>query len=123
VRSNNNVSRHRRLMKWVIVIFNVVAAGMLILLGSFAVVAHQTHAYSVYKELQAQHVLVERPDYDVEKRLRTIAAGGTYSSSIASVAAGVCLVNAIMIGFLWRRSSTTANKSLQATAAAPASCD
>jgi hypothetical protein len=108
-------------MKWVLVIFNVAAAGTLILLSSFAVAAHQTHAYSVYKELQAQHVLVERSDYDVEKRLRTIAAGGTYSSSIASVAAGVCLVNAIMIGFLWRRSSTTANKSLQATPTSVAS--
>jgi len=81
----------------------VVAAVALVFLGSFAVAAHRTHAYSVYVELKQQNVLVERPDYDVEKRLRTIAAGGTYSSTIASVGAGICLANALAIGLFWKR--------------------
>ena len=90
-------------MKWALVILNVIAAVALVFLGGFAVAAHRTHAYSVYVELKQQNVLVERPDYDVEKRLRTIAAAGTYSSTIASVAAGVCIANALAIGFLWKR--------------------
>jgi hypothetical protein len=90
-------------MKWALVIANVAAAGALIFLGSTAVAAHRTHAYSVYRELQEQHVLVERPDYDVERRLRTIAAGGTYSSTITWLGAGACLANAVAIGCLWRR--------------------
>jgi hypothetical protein len=57
----------------------------------------------MHRELKSQNVLVERPDYDIERRLRTIAAGGRYSSTIAWVGAGVCLTNATAIGFLWRR--------------------
>ncbi len=81
----------------------MVAAVALVVLGSMAVAAHRTHAYSVYRELQEQRVLVERPDYDVQRRLRTIAAGGTYSSAIAWLGAGVCLVNAAAIGLYVRR--------------------
>lgn len=92
-----------RLVKLTLVILNLVAAVALVLLGSFAVAAHRTHAYSVYRELKTQNVLVERSDYDVERRLRTIAAGGTYSSTIGWIGAGVCLANAVAIGFLWRR--------------------
>ena len=90
-------------MKWVIVILNVVAAVGLLFAGGFAVGAHRTHAYSVYRELQEQRVLAERPDYDVERRLRTIAGGGTYSSTIASIGAGICILNAVAVGLLWRR--------------------
>ena len=90
-------------MKWTLIIANVVAAVALVVLGSMAVAAHRTHAYSVYRELQEQRVLVERPDYDVQRRLRTIAAGGSYSSTIAWLGAGACLVNAAAIGFCFRR--------------------
>jgi hypothetical protein len=90
-------------MKWALIITNILAAVALYILGDMAVAAHRAHAYSVYRELQTQHVLVERPDYDVEKRLRTIAAGGTYSSSIACLGAGFCLLNAVAFGFVWRR--------------------
>ena len=90
-------------MKWTFVILNVIASVALVLLGSLAVAAHRTHAYSVYRELQEQRVLVERPDYDVQRRLRTIAAGGSYSSTIAWLGAGACLANAVAIGFCFRR--------------------
>jgi hypothetical protein len=90
------------LMKKTLVILNVIAAVALVFLGSLAVAAHRTHAYSVYVELKQQNVLLERPDYDIERRLRTIAAGGTYSSSIAMLGAAACLVNALAIGFVWR---------------------
>ncbi|EEF62321.1 hypothetical protein Cflav_PD4956 [Pedosphaera parvula Ellin514] len=67
-----------------------------------AVAAHRSHAYSVYRELQSRHVLSEQPDYDVEKRLRTMANGGMYSLSIAKVGSGICIANALAIGFLFR---------------------
>jgi hypothetical protein len=73
-------------MKWLLIVANLAGAGALYFLGNFAVAAHRTHAYSVYHELQTQHVLNERPDYDVEKRLRTIADGGIYSLWIAEIA-------------------------------------
>ncbi|MDB6123447.1 MAG: hypothetical protein JWQ71_2440 [Pedosphaera sp.] len=91
-------------MKWVIIIANLAAAGALYFLGNMAGSAHRAHAYSVYKELQSQHVLSERPDYDVEKRLRTIANGGMYSLWVAKIGSGICIANAVVIGFLLRKS-------------------
>ncbi len=88
---------------WTLIISNVVAAFALLFLGTMAVAAHRTHSYSIYRELQEQRVLVERADYDVQQRLRTIAAGGSYSSMIAWLGAGACLVNAAAIGFCFRR--------------------
>jgi hypothetical protein len=96
-------------VKWLLVILNLIAAAGLILLGGFAVAAHRTHAYSVYRELQDKRVLVERPDYSVEQRLRTVANGGRYSSRIAHVAAGICLTNAILAGVFWPTLSLRAN--------------
>ena len=90
-------------MKWTLIIANVLAAVIFVILGSMAVAAHRAHAHSVYRELQEQRVLAERPDYDVERRLRTVAAGGSYSSSLAYLGAGACLANAIAIGFWFRR--------------------
>jgi hypothetical protein len=90
-------------MKWTLVILNVIAAVALVFLGILAVAAHRTHALSVYVELKQRNVLIERPDYDIERRLRTIADGGSYSSSIANLAAAACLANAVAIGFLWSR--------------------
>jgi hypothetical protein len=98
-----------KIMKWILVIFNVIAAFALVVLGSAAVAAHRTHACSVYRELQDQHVLAERADYDIQKRLQTIAGGGSYSSTIAWAGAGICLLNAVAIGFL-RRAGTRANQ-------------
>jgi hypothetical protein len=80
---------------------NVIAAVILIVLGSMAVAAHRTHAYSTYRELQDRQVLVERPDYNVEQRLRTIANGGKYSLVIGRVAAGIFLLNAVAIWLFW----------------------
>jgi hypothetical protein len=93
-------------MKWTLVIFNVIAAVALVALGGFAVAAHRTSAYSVYRELQEQHVLAERADYDVRKRLQTVAAGGEYSRIVAWAGAGICVANAVAIGLLWRSKTT-----------------
>ncbi|HZV33930.1 MAG TPA: hypothetical protein VFB72_05070 [Verrucomicrobiae bacterium] len=90
-------------MKWFFIIANVLAAIALFFMGSFAVAAHRTHAYSVYRELQTQHVLAERPDYDVEKRLRTMADGGMYSLWIAEIGGGLLLVNALSAFVLFRK--------------------
>ena len=94
-------------MKWILVILNVLVAIALFLLGRFAVSAHQTHAYGVYRELQEKHVLLERTDYDVERRLRSIANGGRYSSSIARAATGVCLLNAVALLLFWPKPKRT----------------
>jgi hypothetical protein len=90
-------------VKLTLVILNLVAAVALVFLGSVAVAEHRAHAYSVYRELKTQNVLVERPDYDVQRRICTVAAGGTYSSTIGWIGAGICLANAVAIGVLWRR--------------------
>jgi hypothetical protein len=90
-------------MKRFLVVANLIAAITLYFLGNLAVAAHHTHAYSVYQELKIQHVLAERPDYDVEKRLRTIADGGMYSLWIAEIACGICLANAVAIGIWFKK--------------------
>jgi hypothetical protein len=90
-------------MKWLLIGSNVAASVALYFLGNAAVAAHRAHAYAVYKELQSQHVLIERPDYDVEKRLRTIADGGRYSVWIAEIGGGLCLVNAVALAVLFKK--------------------
>jgi hypothetical protein len=90
-------------VKLTLIIANVLAAVALYVLGGMAVAAHRTHAFSTYRELQEQHVLVERPDYDVEKRLVTIADGGGYYLFLSRLGVTVCLANAVAIGFLCRR--------------------
>jgi hypothetical protein len=91
------------LVKITLIIANVLAAVALYILGDFAVAAHRTHAFSVYQELKSQHVLAERPDYDVEKRLVTIADSGGYYLILSRVGVAVCLANAVAIGFVSRR--------------------
>lgn len=90
-------------MKWFIIGVNVLAAIAIVSLNAMAVAAHQTHAYSVYRELQERRVLVEHADYDVAARLRTIAAGGEYYSYLAHLGAFVCVINSIAVGFLCKR--------------------
>jgi hypothetical protein len=92
------------LVKLTLIIANVVAAIVLYILGGMAVAAHRTYAFSVYRELQTQHVLVERPDYDIEKRLDTIADAGGYYLILSRLGVVVCLANAVAIGFIARRS-------------------
>jgi ABC-type Fe3+ transport system permease subunit len=86
-------------MKRILIAINILATIALIYLGGMALSAHRTQAYSVYRELQMQHVLSERPDYDIRQRLRTIADGGIYSLWLAYLGAGVCMVNAVLIGW------------------------
>jgi hypothetical protein len=86
------------LTRWTLIITNVLAAIALVALGAMAVSAHRAHAFSTYVELQKQHVLTERPGYDVLKKLTHIAAGGEYSFYIALLGAGASLGNAIAIG-------------------------
>jgi hypothetical protein len=81
-------------MRWVLAVGNIAAAVALIFLGNLAATAHRTHAYSTYRELVDRGVLRERPGFDVEKRLETIAAGGAYSQWVAWFGTGACTVNA-----------------------------
>jgi hypothetical protein len=97
-------------MRWLLIIANFAAATTLYFLGNVAVAAHRTHAYSVYQELKIQHVLAERPDYDVEKRLRTIADGGMYSLWIAEIGSGICLANAFAIGIWFKKRKIDAHE-------------
>jgi len=93
-----------------LLIANLAAAIILYILGDVAMGAHRTHAYSVYQELKSQHVLAERPDYDVEERLRTIANGGIYSLRIAEIGSGICLANAVAIGIWFRKRKSDARQ-------------
>ena len=90
-------------MKWTLITANLFTALALLFLGSIAVSAHRTHSYSVYLELQREHILAERPDYDVQRRLRTIAVGGSYSMWIAYTGAGACLANALIIARCFKK--------------------
>ena len=101
-------------MKAILLTLNCLSAIVLVLLGALAVAAHRAHSYSVYRELKTQNLLNERPDYDVEERLRTIADGGAYSSWIAWAGAGACLANAVAVGLLWQPAVATAQASKRA---------
>ena len=92
-------------MKKTLIIGNFLAAVGLLFLGGMATSAHRTHAYSVYRELQSQHVLVERADFDIRGRLETIAAGGAYSLWIAYIGASVSVVDAVVIGLFFKNAS------------------
>ena len=89
-------------MKLTLVIGNLVAPVLLFFLGCFAVAAHRTHGYSVYKELQANHVLVERGNYDVAHRIETVADGGKYSLWIAEIGSAFFVMNAAAVAFLFK---------------------
>jgi hypothetical protein len=84
-------------VKWVLVIANLVAAIGFIFVAGIAVASHRAHAYSTYRELVHEDVLRERPDYDVAQRLESIAAGGSYSQWLGWLAAGTCVINAVII--------------------------
>jgi hypothetical protein len=91
-------------MRWTILILNLLAVVALQFLAAYATAAHRTHAYSVYRELVANHALVEKPTYtngeplDVERRLRTIGSGG-YCSLLAHVASVACLLTGFVFFF------------------------
>ena len=91
-------------MRWTILILNLIAVVVLQFLAAYATAAHRTHAFSVYRELVANHALVEKPTYtngeplDVEARLRTIGSSGYYSL-LAHIASAACLLTGFVFFF------------------------
>ena len=91
-------------MRWTILTLNLLAVVALQFLAAYATAAHRTHAFSVYRELVANHALVEKPTYtsgeplDVERRLRTIGSGGYYSL-LAHIASAACLLTGFVFFF------------------------
>ncbi|MEK7413987.1 MAG: hypothetical protein AAB263_11790 [Planctomycetota bacterium] len=89
-------------MRWTMLILNILAAVAFLLLSSLATAAQHAHAYSTFRELEMNHVLVEKPTYtdgeplNVEARLRTIGAGGDYYSVLGYLGAGACLLNGVI---------------------------
>jgi hypothetical protein len=104
-------------MRWTMLILNVLAAVAFVFLAAAATHAHRTHAYSMYREFEINHALVENPTYtngqplDVEARMRSIAAGGGYYSFLGYLAAGACLLNGLVF-FFSHVGSTIPSKSL-----------
>lgn len=90
-------------MKWALIVGNIVAAVILIVLGEMGTAAHRAHAYSVYRELKFDGVLLERPDYDVAQKLEAIAAGGSYPQLVGRWGAAACIANAVVVAF-WPKS-------------------
>ena len=92
------------MQRWSVLILNILAAVAFIFLSGLAIVAHRTHAYSTYKELEINHVLVEKPNYtdgkpmDVQERMGGIATGGYYSI-FGYGGAAVCLLNGLVFFF------------------------
>ena len=83
---------------------NLLAVVALQFLAAYATAAHRTHAYSVYRELEMNHALVEKPTYsngdrlDVEARLRTIGSGGYYWL-LAHIASAACIITGLFFFF------------------------
>ena len=91
-------------MKSFWVIFNLIAACGLILLGSLSFVTHRRDAWTVYHELERQKVLVvEGSSYDVIERLRSIGGGGGHATTVGLIGAFVCVSNVIGIVLMGRR--------------------
>lgn len=90
-------------MKWALITGNVVAAIGLIVLGEMGTAAHRAHAYSVYRELEINEVLIERPDFDVQEKLAGIAAGGSYPQLVGRWGAAACIANAVAAAW-WPKS-------------------
>ena len=92
-------------MRWTILILNILAALAFVFLAGAATAAHRTHAYSMYRELEIHHAIVEKPKYtsgeplDVEARLRAIGGGGRYYSLLGYLGAGACLLNGFVFFF------------------------
>lgn len=84
-------------MKWTLIIGNIIAAVGLVAMGKMGSAAHRAHAYSVYRELQMEGVLPERPSDDISQKLESIGAGGSYSQWIGRCGAAVCIANAIAV--------------------------
>jgi hypothetical protein len=86
-------------------ILNILAAVAFVLLAALLTSAHRTHAYSMYRELEIHHAIVEKPTYtdgkpiDVEARLRAIGGGGRYYSLLGYLGAGACLLNGFVFFF------------------------
>ena len=90
-------------MKWALVVVNLLATIAFFFSGRMAAEAHRAQVMSANAELRAQHVLIDRVNYDASQRLRSVAAaGGRLSTFIAWLGAGACLANAIAIGLLWK---------------------
>jgi hypothetical protein len=98
------VRRLSRVMRWTILILNLIAVVVLQFLAAYATAAHRTHAYSVFRELEINHALVEKPTYtngermDVEARLRSIGSGGYYSV-LAHIASAACIITGLVFFF------------------------
>jgi hypothetical protein len=94
-------------MRWTMLVLNIIGAIAFMMLAGLATVAHRTHAYSTYRELEVNGALVAKPTYkngealDVEARLRKIGGGGYYSVFGYSGAAA-CLINGVVL-FFWPR--------------------
>jgi hypothetical protein len=104
-------------MRWTMLIVNVLAAGAFVFVGATLTRFHRAHAYSMYRELEYNRALVEKPTYtdgkplDVEARLRAIGGGGQYYSFLGYLGAGACLLNGFV--FFVSHHSKTATASPQ----------
>jgi hypothetical protein len=56
-------------MRWTMLVLNIIAAIAFMMLAGLATVAHRTHAYSTYRELEVNGALVAKPTYKKARRL------------------------------------------------------
>ena len=79
-------------------VLNLLAAVAFIFVASMLNAVNRTHAYSAYRELLANRVLVDKPTYtngeplDVEARIRSVGPGRSLSF-LGYMGAGACLLN------------------------------
>jgi len=89
------------IMRWVILILNLLAAGMIAFTAHFFHLSGHTRGSRLYRELVANHALVENPD--VEAKLQGLAGGGDSYDLLGFLAAGVCIANGLVFFFSHRR--------------------
>jgi hypothetical protein len=117
-------------MRWIMLILNLLAAAFIMFNAYGLRGAGVTQGARVYRELAANHAFVEKPvrsngePLDVEARLRGLGSGSRGYTALGFLGAGACIANGVIFFFSHRRRKPSPpNNSLQATAAAPASCD
>lgn len=88
-------------MRWMFLLLSLAAIGVLEFLAVYAAAAHSTHAYSTYRFLVDNQLLVDSPTLpngepvDVASSLQAIGSGGYYAT-LAHIGSAFCLSSGVV---------------------------
>lgn len=101
----NKAASH--VVRWTMLILNLLAAVAFVLVTSMLTAAHRTHASSIYRELVGNRALVDKPTYangeplDVEARIRGVGPARSLSF-LGYLGAFACVLNGFVFFFSHR---------------------